>query len=102
VKPIEELSEREARRVNRVVASPILSDAKRQSWDVELYSLADGPPIASNACTLDAEGVLDHIDGYTSVMLGRIGLERIEPWSAGDVPGALTARVAAVARNAAQ
>lgn len=96
MKPIEELTRKEALRVNLVIASPIVSDGQHQSWDVELYSVADPAPIASNACTLDVTTSFDHIDGYTTVMLQRVGLKRSEPWTAGETPGTLTARVSAL------
>jgi hypothetical protein len=64
--------------------------------------VADASPIAGNACTLEVEGSLNQLDGYTDVMLGRVGLMRLEPWSAGDTPGALTARVAVVPLAPAQ
>jgi len=102
VKPIEELTQTEALRVNLVIASPIVSDGQHQSWDVELYSVADRAPIASNACSLEAATSLDHIDGYTTVMPQRVGLRRIEPWTAGETPRTLTARVSALPPAPAQ
>ena len=94
MKPIEELSAREAQRAHRVVATPVVSDNQHQSWDVDLYSMAGEAPIASNTCTLKGEGsLLRYLDAYAEVMLRRVGLERIEPWAEGHTLGSITARV---------
>lgn len=93
-KPIQELSREEAARATRLRASLVTEGTETQSWDVNVYSISSSEPLASDVCTVIEEDVFAMVGGYADVMLGRVGLSRIEAWQGTVHDGVITARLA--------
>ncbi|CAM5387843.1 hypothetical protein [Leifsonia shinshuensis] len=92
-KPFLETTEQERDSVTRVVAVRVPVGAKDVSWDVFLYSLGRGDPVAHEAPTHgdDTGDEVGSLTVYVDHYLGLLGLERVEAFAA--TGSALEARV---------
>jgi hypothetical protein len=87
-RPIELLSASEARMVVRAVARRVEQGRDVETWDLDLVSVRQNVPMASNAFRVErppgAVSTLSSMDQYVQHALGQAGLERRGPWAVVD------------------